>query len=404
MDYMFNSSVNTKRDATSYESLRSCKREIHDLDALYEAYIRAKQGSDWKPQVQQFEMNFLSGLVDISDEIRDMSYEFKPFSEFLLNERGKPRVIRGEQIEDRIVKHSLCDEVLNPCMYPYLIFDNGASQVGKGIGFTRRRLEYHLHQFYRQHNSNKGYVLLIDFSKYYDNIRHEILLEVVRKYVDDPYAIWLVEKTLERARVDVSYMDEGEYADCLNLLFNSLEYQHIPKEKLTGELFMNKHLNIGDQVAQTAGVSYRTSIDNYVKIVKGVKQYDVYMDDSAAIHESKTFLEDLAADIDMKASEIGITMNKKKTRIVPLSDKWRFLQVQYSLTDSGRLIRKIHPKRLVAMRRRMKSRAPYMYMKDFEDWYQSWFKAHYKLMSKQQRTNMDTLLNQLKEETIQCIQ
>lgn len=37
--------------------------------------------------------------------------------------------------------------------------------------------------------------------------------------------------------------------------------------------------------------------------------------------------------------------------------------------------------------------------KEFTDWYKSWFKNHYRIMSRQQRSNMDTLFNQLKEVT-----
>lgn len=395
--------VNTNRDATSYGSLSSYTRDIYDMNALYDAFKNAIRGSDWKPPVQQFEMNFLSGLASISKDLKNMEYEFKPFTEFILSERGKTRVIRSERIEDRIVKHSLCDEALNPILYPKLIFDNGASQLGKGISFTRRRLEYHLHRFYRRTGSNKGYVLLVDFSKYYDNIQHQILMSLIERYIDDPHVLWAVRKTLERSEVDVSYMDYGEYFDCMNILFDSLKYQQIPTELLTGEKFMKKHMNIGDQVSQTAGVTYRTPIDNWVKTVKGVKEYDVYMDDSVAIHESKSFLEDLACGIEKKAAEIGITMNTKKTYVTRLDSYWRFLQIQYSLTDTGRVIKKIHPKRLTAMRRRMKKRAPYMYMKEFQDWYNSWFQAYSPIMSKQQRENMNILFNKLKEDTKKCI-
>lgn len=79
---------------------------------------------------------------------------------------------------------------------------------------------------------------------------------------------------------------------------------------------------------------------------------------------------------------------------------WRFLQVQYSLTDTGRVIQKINPKRLTAMRRKMKKLAPKMTEKDFTDWYTSWFRNHYKIMSRLQRSNMDTLFNKLKEVTL----
>lgn len=394
--------VNAKHDTSSYES-RGYQREIFNGNALYEAYKRAKRGSDWKPQVQQFEMNYLMELAKIQRELEDMTYEFLPTTQFVLNERGKTRVINGEQIQDRIVKHALCDEVLNPAVNKYLIYDNGASLEGKGIAFTRKRLLAHLRRYYAQHKSNEGYILLIDFSKYYDNIRHDVLMELFRKYVDDEHALWLLQKAIDRSKVDVSYMDEEEYENCLNSLFNSLAYQKVSKSLLTGEKFMPKHLNIGDQVAQSAGISYPIPIDNFVKIVKGVKFYGRYMDDSYAIHESKEFLQELLTDIIRIAAEVGITVNTHKTRICKLSDYWRFLQIQYSLTETGRVVQKINPKRITAMRRKMKKIAPKLTEKEFTDFYKSWFKNHYKIMSKVQRANLDTLFNQLKEVT-KCTQ
>lgn len=391
--------VNTKHDATSYESLSRYKREIFDANSLYDAFLRAKQGSDWKPQVQRFEMNYLLELSKIQEELRNREYKFLPSTEFIIRERGKERVIRGEQIQDRVVKHSLCDEVLNPSTMKYLIFDNGASQVGKGIDFTRRRLLYHLQRYYRTHGSNEGYILLIDFSKYYDNIRHDVLLELFGKYVSDDLSMWLLEETIKKSEIDVSYMTDEEFENCMHVVFNSLEYEKLPLELRTGEKIMRKHLNIGDQVAQTAGIAYPIPIDNYVKIVKGVKYYARYMDDSYAIHESKEFLQQLLEEIIEIAETIGITVNTSKTRICKLSEYWRFLQVQYCLTDTGRIIKKIHPKRLTTMRRKMKKLAPLMTKEDFTNWYQAWFRNHYKLMSKQQRLNMDTLFNQLKEVT-----
>lgn len=214
-------------------------------------------------------------------------------------------------------------------------------------------------------------------------IKQELIKEVI--------VPWLLRKTVERSRIDVSYMSDEEYEHCLDRLFDSLLYQYMNPKLFTGEKFMGKHLNIGDQVAQTAGISYRIRIDNYVKIVRGVKFYAGYMDDSYAIHESKEFLQELLEDIIEIANELGITVNTRKTRICKLSEHWRFLQVQYSLTDTGRVIQKINPKRLTAMRRKMKKLAPKLTEKEFTDFYKSWFKNHYKIMSKKQRSNMDTL-------------
>lgn len=394
--------VNTKHDTHSYESTsnggRGYQREIFDGNVLYESFIRAKQGSDWKPQVQKFEMNYLFELADLQTELVSGDYTFLPNTEFTIHERGKVRRITGEQIRDRVSKHALCDEILTPAVQKYLIYDNSASQVGKGIDFARKRLLTHLRKYYSQHKSNDGYILLIDFSKYYDNIRHDRLMEQFEKYIHDPNALNFLRKVVDRSKVDVSYMTDEEYAGCMGTLFNSLEYEQVDKTLRTGERYMYKHLNIGDQVAQVAGIIYPIPIDNYVKIVRGVKFYGRYMDDNYAIHESKEFLEDLLQGIIAIANELGITVNTRKTRICKLSSMWRFLQVQYSLTDTGRVIQKINPKRLTAMRRKMKKLVYKLSEKEFDDWFNAWMCNHYKIMSKQQRENMNTLYAQLKKE------
>lgn len=389
--------VNSKHDATSYESC-GYQREIFDANSLYDAMRKAEQGSDWKPQVQKFEMTYLLGLSKMQTELRTRTYKLLPSSDFILRERGKIRFVSGEQFPDRIVKHSLCDEVLTPSIKPYLIYDNGASQEGKGIDFTRRRLMVHLRSYYQEHGSNEGYILLMDYSKYYDNIRHDVLLDLFKKYVHDDLAIWLIEQILQKARVDVSYMTDEEYRVCMNEVFNSLEHDKIDRSLLTGEKFMDKHMNIGDQVAQIAGILYPTIVDNYVKIVKGVKRYARYTDDSYAIHESKEFLEELLDEVDSVAASIGITVNRRKTRICKLSDFWRFLQIQYSLTDTGRIVHKINPERVTTMRRKEKKLVDVMQPVEFDDWHKAWVKNHCKNMSKPQRTNLDTLHKTLKEE------
>ena len=181
-------------------------------------------------------------------------------------------------------------------------------------------------------------------------------------------------------------------------VFNSLEHEKVDKSLLTGKKFLRKHLNIGDQVAQDAGIAYPIPINNYIKIVKGVKFYGRYMDDSYVIHKDKEFLKGLLTEIVEIAHDLGITVNIRKTRICKLSEMWRFLQIQYSLTDTGRVIHKIHPKRLTGMRRKAKKLVLILSEKDFDDWFRSWFNGHCHHMSKLQRSNMLDLCKKLKEE------
>ena len=392
--------VNTKHDTTSYESC-GYRHEISDLNVLYEAFQRAKKGSDWKPQVQRFEVNLLSELAKLQRELNSRTFALSSLNKFVLRERGKVRVIAGDHIRDRVVKRALCDEALIPAMKKYLIYDNGAGLKGKGVSFARSRLETHLRRFYRENGGNEGYIYLSDYTKFFDNIQHDKFMAMFCKVVDGELALWLLEKILEQARVDISCMSEKEYSGALNVVFDSVEHEKVDKKLLIGQRLLGKHMNIGDQVAQVAGVFYPSRLDNFIKIVRGVKYYGRYMDDSYIIHRDKDYLLVLSGEIERVAMENGIFINRRKTRICRLSDYWRFLQIQYSLTNTGRIIKKIHPQRIVAMRRKLKKLALVMGKKEFLNYYGSWFNNNYRIMSGKQRENMDALVKTF-EGDIKC--
>ena len=63
--------------------------------------------------------------------------------------------------------------VLLPAVKRKIIYDNGASIKGRGISHSRKQFEVHLHKYYAEHGNN-GYILFGDFTKFYDNIIHEI--------------------------------------------------------------------------------------------------------------------------------------------------------------------------------------------------------------------------------------
>lgn len=370
---------------------------VYNLNSLFQAYLCAKRESDWKPQVQKYEMNFLPNIVKSKGELKSKDYTAKESTEFIINERGRTRPITGLQMSDRVIRHSLCDNVLTPALLSYMIYDNGASLKGKGIDFSRKRFEHHIHQYYREHGSNDGYILLMDYSKFYDNIPHDLAFEQISRYVSDDFALWLLSRIFDNFKIDVSYMTDEEYANCMDLPFNSTEYRlNVPKSKHTGEKYMYKSVNIGDQCSQIIGIFYPTPVDNYIKIVRSQKYYGRYMDDSYVISDSKEFLQALALDIIAKANELGIILNQKKTRIVKLSEYYRFLQISYSLTDSGRLIRKINPQRIVDMRRKLKKLSIKVKngertQAEVENMFKAWMGGNCHIMSKVQRDNLNLL-------------
>lgn len=381
---------------------------ICDANNLYKAYRASVKCSKWKETTQRFMINYLTHIFDIQEKLSNRTLTNGPVKEFSISERGRIRSITSITPSDRIIRHVLCDEILLPEVQKKLIYDNCASIKGKGISRQRERFEVHLQKYYRKYG-NDGYVLFGDFTKFYDNIVHETAKkELLKLFDNDEYLDWLLSLIFDSFKVDVSYMSDEEYSKCLYETFNKLEYRKINKDLLTGEKWMDKSVNIGDQLSQVIGIYYPYRIDNYVKYVKSQKFYGRYMDDWYIMSPNKEELHELLVDIRKIASEFGIHINDKKTRVVKISGTYKFLQVKYTLTDSGKIIKRINPDRVTAMRRKIKKLAlkvengeiPEEYL---ENMFRSWMGSFYKLMSKQQRKNLISLYEDLLNKSITIV-
>lgn len=381
---------------------------VSDANNLYKAYRASIKGSKWKETTQKFIMNFLRYIFSIQEELLNRTLQNGPTEEFSLSERGRVRPITSIQIKDRIVRHALCDEVILPEVKKHIIYDNCASIKGRGISRQRFRFEVYLRKYYKLHG-NEGWILFGDFSKFYDNIIHEIAKrELLKLFDDDKFIGWLLTLIFDGFKIDVSYMTDEEYANCMESTFNKNEYRKIPKEKLTGEKWMAKSVNIGDQLSQIVGIYYPYRIDNYVKYVMSQKFYGRYMDDWYVMNPDKQVLLNILDGIRTIANELGIHINEKKTRIVKISSTYKFLQIRYTLTKDGKIIKRINPDRVTAMRRKLKKLAVKVRNNEIdydgvENMFRGWMGSFYKLMSRQQRKNLIMLYEDLFDKTITVV-
>jgi len=313
-----------------------------DANNLYKAYKASVKGSKWKETTQKFMLNFLRYIFQIQDDLLNRTLQNGKTDEFSLSERGRIRPITSLQTKDRIIRHVLCDEILLPEVRKKIIYDNGASIKGRGISHSRKRFEVHLRKYYQKYG-NEGYILFGDFSKFYDNVIHEIAKkELLKLFNNDEFIDWLLTLIFDGFKIDVSYMSDEEYSTCIEDMFNKLEYRLISKDKLTGDKFMEKSVNIGDQLSQVIGIYYPYRIDNYVKYVRSQKYYGRYMDDWYIMNPSKEELFDILEHIRVITKELGIHINEKKTRVVKISGTYKYLQIKYTLTSSGKIIKRIN--------------------------------------------------------------
>ena len=375
-----------------------------DADVIYDAGTKAIRTSKFKYATQLFEMNHLLYTAMLQQSLREGTYTPDEGKKFLIRERGKPRYITSNAMADKTVNHIICDEILTPTLSKFLIYDNGASQKGKGVAFHRRRFEAHLHKFFIQHGSNDGYIMLGDFSGYYANIPHdrcrEVLAHFLSRSLDDPaelaMTLDLLDKVFATFRVDVSRFSDAEIAALMTGKVDQMINLNADPATLTGEKFLDKGVDIGNQTSQNIGLIYPYRFDNFAKIVAGIQGYGRYTDDFYAISESREELLTLLDGLRGIAREFGIIINERKTRIVKLSGFYRHLQNGYSLTETGRVIRKINPKSITRERRKLKAykrllNAGTITYSEIENIFKSWLGGNFRRMSHRQIYNMTQL-------------
>lgn len=370
-----------------------------DIDNLYDASKHVISASRWKVVTQRFEEDLLFQLYNLRYELLGETYRPAPPNKFVCFERGKVRLVESACIKDKIVQRCLCDQILLPKVRPKLIYDNAASLTDRGTGFFRKRLDIHLQEFTKEHGTD-GYILLIDFRKFFDNLQHETLLNMYRDIIDDERVIRLLSILLDQNKVDVSYLSDEEYANCMNVPFNSIAYLDIPNRLKTGEKFMRKSMGIGSQVSQISGVLYPHRIDNYCKIVKGIRPYGRYMDDIYTIHESKEYLWELLSEIKKICLEYGLFINEEKTQIVSLKHRFTILKVNYIVYPDGTIYHlpnkdsfKREKRKLIKQKEELDKGI--LTIKEVHDGYLSWRGNITKFNNKLSVEEMDNLYNRL---------
>lgn len=297
---------------------------VADVNSLIRANFDSRRGVMWKASVARYNMHFYKNAVKAHYDLLAGKDIHSGYYAFGIIERGKKRNIHSLHYSERVIRRSACVNALVPILSYNLIYDNGASLKGKGITFAADRCETHLHEYFRKTGNNDGYILIIDFKKYFDNIQHGPLFEIIDKYITDPQLNALTKSFI-----------------------SSADRQKAPEEQ-------GKGLYIGPEDSQIYAVAYPNRIDHLIKDQWQIPFYNRYMDDSYIIMESKEGLLKLRDALFAEYRKLGIIPNEKKTQVIKLSRGFTFLKTKYFLTESGKVIRKADHASIVRERRKLK--------------------------------------------------
>lgn len=319
-----------RRKAAREQKRREMLKQYDDFNvvastgALIQAHLESRRGVLWKASVIRYDANMLKYSGMQSKDLYAGIFKCKGYYFFIIIERGKVREIHSLHYSDRVVRRSACTNALVPILSHNLIYDNGASLKGKGVSFSAKRCETHLHRHYRKMSGNDGYIVIVDFKNYFGNILHDKLFTMIDRYIHDPR---------------------------LNGLAKSFVYSSNPYKSANDK---GRGLFIGPEDSQIFAIAFPNAIDHLIKDQWQQKFYNRYMDDSYIIFKTKEEAREYLHLLTAEYEKWGIVVNPRKTQIVKLSHGFTFLKTKYYLTETGKVIKKPDHKAIVRERRKLK--------------------------------------------------
>ena len=274
--------------------------KVIDFKNMYAAYRKSKCGKGYKKSSATFSVMALDGINTLIEQLKNKTYRVSAYQEFKVYE-PKERIIKTSSFKDKVVQHSLCDNVILPKLQEVFIYDNCAGQKGKGTLFGLDRLGEQMKAFYARYGQS-GYILKCDISKFFYNISHEQLKDMVEYYFEDPDICWLC-----------------------NLFIDSTEGKGLP---------------LGNQINQGLALLYLDGMDKLITGELGIEFYGRYMDDFYLIHPSKEYLKHCLGVITEYLETLDLTLNGK-TQIFPFKNGVNYLGFHTYITAEGKTIRKL---------------------------------------------------------------
>lgn len=160
---------------------------------LLSAFEKSSKGKTRKCYVIKFKKKLRENLLKLQEELKSQTYEPKPLKTIIISD-PKTRKISKSKYRDRVVHHVLIN-VIGPIFEPTFIYDSFANQVGKGTLKAIERFNYFKRKV-SKNNTLSCYVLKADIKHYFEEVNHEILLNILNERISDEKVIWLIKQIL----------------------------------------------------------------------------------------------------------------------------------------------------------------------------------------------------------------
>ena len=294
---------------------------LEEMLDIYENIIY--KNSRNKNKLYNFEKNKMSILYDLCYKLNNNIYDIGKYNIFLIK-YPKYRIIMSLSVTDKIVNHYVTIKYLIPVLSKYLDNRNIATRKNMGTDYGIKLIKKYI-EINKKYD--KFYILKLDIKKYFYNIDHVVLKNML-----------------------VDYFDENVY-DLLCKIIDSTDEEYINKRINVIKSNVNsnkvndlpcceqyKSLPIGNMTSQFFAIYYLSGLDHFIIHNLHLKYYIRYMDDFVIIHYDKDYLKKCKDIIEEKLkNEYKLELNTKST-IYDINNGFDFLGYNYKVKNNKTII------------------------------------------------------------------
>lgn len=234
---------------------------------------KARKGKSQQPGVIAHLAHQEENILKLHELLKDKNYCTSQYSKFIIYEPKEREIFRLPYFPDRIAHHAIMN-ILKPYFLATFTKDTYSCIEGKGIHGAERAMKESLKDV-----EGTQYCLKLDVKKFYPNIDHAILKNLLRKKFKDQDLLWLLDEIIDST---------------------------------TG-------LPIGNYLSQYFANFYLSYFDHWIKEQQKVKYYFRYADDLVILASSKAELHQLLSSIRQYMAEELKLIIKSNYQIFPVS-------------------------------------------------------------------------------------
>ncbi len=308
---------------------------ICNLDNIRFIYdTKVKITTKNKKKVLGFDNYYLENIFSIKDILSNEKYIPGHYNIFLVSE-PKIRVVMSQNMYDKIINHLVSYYILKPVILPCLIEQNVATRELKGTDYGIKLFKKYLNKI--KYEADEFYILKFDISKYFYNINHKVLKEMLNKKIKDKKALHILYQIIDSTNEKYINNSIKHLVEC----YKKKDISEKVKEELDKiPIYENgKGLPIGNMTSQILAIFYLNDLDHYIKEELKIKYYIRYMDDGILMHKDKNYLRYCLVKINDIVEKFYHLKLNKKTKIFSSKESIEFLGFNYRLRNKKLIVK-----------------------------------------------------------------